>query len=98
MPVRLLTAILEPPTVVGVIDVLYELGVLVAGAIVVIVVVPVAARTVQPLERRECIRVRGLYDLADDAAAAWNDENNDLCRGGRHLVRLTYLFNRLPGM
>jgi hypothetical protein len=46
MPVRLLAAILEPPTIVGIVDVLYELGVLVAGTIVVVVVVPVTARTV----------------------------------------------------
>jgi hypothetical protein len=44
--VRLFAAILEPPTIVGVVDVLYELSVLVAGAIVVVVVVSVTARTV----------------------------------------------------
>jgi hypothetical protein len=97
VPVRVIATILEPPAVVGVVEVLDKRGVLVARTIIIVVVVPVTARAVQPLERRERIRVRGLHDLADDAAAARDDENNDLCRGGRHLVRLTCLFNRLPG-
>ena len=100
VPVRFSKAVLEPPAVVSVVDVLGERGVLVAGGestgvsrIVVkaVVVVPAAARTVEPLECREDVLVGRQHDLADDAAAARDDEHNHLCGGGRHLVRLTFL-------